>query len=267
MPSDAVGVSLSKEKGTGRNYEVVLTTKGVLNKSRFSDAQIRNIYDKYLEPTQNVNSSSSSSSPSSSSSSPGLSPSKSFKNALQGKGIKRTVKGRGLSKNRVEGRIEGTHEPKSSFSFAPFGRYVINTNKLSKFTLSVNTKTGKSLPKLKSKTISKKLAEIIKEIIKGNEITNELTKDLTDSEVDVLYHTLNECQLLSKFNTPTSQNLSNTEKELNRFIILKGQILAGQNNEAVVKEFKGLLLKYMKKGQIPKGEGYDILEELLLLGY
>jgi hypothetical protein len=50
-------------------------------------------------------------------------------------------------------------------------------------------------------------------------------------------------------------------------MILKGQIQAGQNNEAVVREFKALLLKYMKKGQIPKSEGYDILEELLVLGY
>ena len=120
---------------------------------------------------------------------------------------------------------------------------------------------------MKSKVISKKLADIIREIVKGKEIGNETTRDLTDDEIDTLYHTLNECQLLSKFDTPTSQNLSNTEKELNRFMILKGQILAGQNNAGVLKEFKALLLKYMKKGQIPKSEGYDILEELLVLGY
>jgi hypothetical protein len=61
--------------------------------------------------------------------------------------------------------------------------------------------------------------------------------------------------------------MSKTEKELQRFLLLKGQILAGNNNEAVVREFKALLLKYIKKGQIPKSEGYDILEDLLTLGY
>jgi hypothetical protein len=181
----------------------------------------------------------------------------------KGKGIK----GRGLGRNRVEGRIEREPEPRSAYSFAPFGRYIINTNKLSKCILTINTKTGKSLPRLKSRTITKALSQIFKEIAKSKEITNDMTDSLTDEEIDILYNTLNECHLLSKYNTPTSQNLSNTEKELNRFMILKGQISAGQNNEAVVREFKALLLKYMKKGQIPRGEGYDILEELLILGY
>jgi hypothetical protein len=184
----------------------------------------------------------------------------------KGKGIK----GRGLAtqrRNRVEGRIEREPEPRSEYSFAPFGRYIINTNKLQKCILTINTKTGKSLSNLKSKLITKKLTEIFKEIAKGKEITNQMTDGLTDEEIDTLYNTLNECHLLSKYNTPTSQELSKSEKEIQRFMILKGQIQAGQNNEAVVREFKALLLKYMKKGQIPKSEGYDILEELLVLGY
>lgn len=179
----------------------------------------------------------------------------------------RGIRGRGLGRNRVEGRIEREPEPRSTYSFAPFGRYIINTNKLQKGICSINTKTGKSLPRLKSKIITKKLTEIFKEIAKGNEITNEKTDGLTDDEIDTLYNTLNECHLLSKYNTPTSQDLSKTESELNRFMILKGQISAGQNNKDVVREFKALLLKYIKKGQIPKSEGYDILEELLVLGY
>ena len=184
----------------------------------------------------------------------------------KGKGIK----GRGLApkrRNRVEGRIEREPESRSEYSFAPFGRYIINTNKLQKCILTINTKTGKSLSRLKSKLITKKLTEIFKEIAKGKEITNQMTDELTDEEIDTLYNTLNECHLLSKYNTPTSQELSKSEKEIQRFMILKGQIQAGQNNEAVVREFKALLLKYMKKGQIPKSEGYDILEELLVLGY
>lgn len=263
IPENSTFETNDKDSNTGLNFTTKLTAKGVMSdlpkaekkgSPRYGVPQLNGIFDKYLaskaprEATQEVDTTSS----------------RGGKKSKSGRGIS----GKGLSKNRVVNKLEGTHDPKSAYSFAPFGRYVVNTNKLAKGVLSINTKTGKFLPKLKSKTISKALTHIIKEIIKGNEIGNEMTSELTDDEIDTLYNALNECQLLSKLNnSPTSQTLSNTEKELNRFLILKGQILAGQNNAEVVREFKALLLKYMKKGQIPKSEGYDILEELLALGY
>lgn len=268
---------------TGLQYKTILYPRGMLTKwstdgpgytrntPRFKTKDLNDIYEEYLslsapqeEPIQEFSGT----------------PSKSIISEMTPAGVASTfspqrgkekkgkgIRGRGLTKNRVAGRLEREPEPKSAYSFAPMGRYVINTNKLQKNILTINTKTGKSLPRLKSKSISKTLAEIFKEIAKGNEITNEQTNDLTEEEIDTLYNVLNECQLLSKYNSPTSQNLSNTEKELHRFMILKGQIMAGQNNDSVVREFKALLLKYMKNGQIPRGEGYEILQELLLLGY
>ena len=275
----------------GKNYRTILTPKMVLTnirenpktgqkrRPRLTSGQLLDIFDRYLEgkaiteePIEEISGTPSKNSSSMSAVS-GTTPAgvaslftPQGEKEKKGKGIR----GRGLApqrRNRVEGRIEREPEPRSAYSFAPFGRYIINTNKLQKCILSINTKTGKSLSNLKSKLITKKLTEIFKEIAKGKEITNQMTDGLTDEEIDTLYNTLNECHLLSKYNTPTSQDLSKSEKELQRFLVLKGQIQAGNNNEAVVREFKALLLKYMKKGQIPKSEGYDILEELLLLGY
>lgn len=179
----------------------------------------------------------------------------------KGKGIR----GRGLS-NRVEGRLQGTPEPKSVYSFAPFGRYVINTNKLQKNVLTINTKTGKSIPRLKSKLISKDLANIFKMILRGQTPDNEVTMKLDKAEADLLYHSLNEAHLLGKHNI-TTDTLSKTEQELHRFNVLRGQILAGQNNEKVLREFKSLLLKYVNSQQIPRAEAYEILQEMLVLGY
>jgi hypothetical protein len=278
---------------TGKNYRTILTPKMVLTnirenpeigqkrRPRLTSSQLLELFDTYLEgktiieePIQEVSGTPTRATSSSSMSAvSGTTPAgvaslfvPGRQREKKGKGIR----GRGLApqrRNRVEGRIEREPEPRSEYSFAPFGRYIINTNKLQKCILTINTKTGKSLSNLKSKLITKNLTEIFKEIAKGKEITNQMTDGLTDEEIDTLYNTLNECHLLSKYNTPTSQELSKREKEIQRFMILKGQIQAGQNNEAVVREFKALLLKYMKKGQIPKSEGYDILEELLVLGY
>jgi len=302
IPEGSYGL-VNEKDANGNYYRTILTPKLVLTnfrenpetgtkrRPRHTSSQLIDIFDSYLEgklttqepieefsgkPT-NIPTSSSSlvsgqtdTSRMSEEALTGTAPITSYfppqKKEKKGKGIR----GRGLApqrRNRVEGRIESEPEPRSVYSFAPFGRYIINTNKLQKCILTINTKTGKSLSNLKSKLITKKLTEIFKEIAKGKEITNEMTDRLTDDEIDTLYNTLNECHLLSKYNTPTSQDMSKTEKELQRFLVLKGQISAGNNNEAVVREFKALLLKYMKKGQIPRTEGYDILEELLILGY
>ena len=111
IPRELVVVTNEEDKTTGMRYANKLTEAGVMSrlngkKWRFEDEQIIDLYKEYLDP------------------------------AIQGKGV---IKGKGLS-NRVVGRLEGTHEPKSAFSFAPFGRYVINTNKLSKSILSINSK-------------------------------------------------------------------------------------------------------------------------------
>jgi hypothetical protein len=289
IPQGSYGLINEKDEN-GNNYRTILTPKLVLTniregqkkRPRHTASQLIDIFDTYLEgkanteeePIEEVSgtptreASSSNMSLVSQNTPAGVASLLSPKGEKEKKG--KGIRGRGLApqrRNRVEGRIEREPEPRSAYSFAPFGRYIINTNKLSKCILTINTKTGKSLPRLKSQIITKALTQIFKEIAKGKEITNEMTGRLTDDEIDTLYDTLNECHLLSKYNTPTSQDLSKTEKELHRFMILKGQISAGQNNEAVVREFKALLLKYMKKGQIPKSEGYDILEELLVLGY
>ena len=57
------------------------------------------------------------------------------------------------------------------------------------------------------------------------------------------------------------------EKEMNRFHILKGEIIAGNDSSQIAREFKGLLIKLMRQGRVPRREGNEILEELLHLGH
>jgi hypothetical protein len=52
-----------------------------------------------------------------------------------------------------------------------------------------------------------------------------------------------------------------------RFEILKGQILAGNDSKELVKEFKVAMLKFVKEGRIPKREANEILYELMALGF
>jgi hypothetical protein len=54
---------------------------------------------------------------------------------------------------------------------------------------------------------------------------------------------------------------------MNRFQILKGQVLAGNDNKELIKEFKVMLLKFIHNGKVPRGQGMDIICDLMAMGY
>lgn len=57
------------------------------------------------------------------------------------------------------------------------------------------------------------------------------------------------------------------EQEEDRFNILRGEIIAGNDSPKIAKEFKVMLMKFMNEGRIPKRQANEILQELLALGY
>jgi hypothetical protein len=56
-------------------------------------------------------------------------------------------------------------------------------------------------------------------------------------------------------------------EDMNRFTILKGEILAGNDGRETIKQFKLLTLKLMNSGHLPKGQAKDLLVDLANLGY
>ena len=69
-----------------------------------------------------------------------------------------------------------------------------------------------------------------------------------------------------RINIP-SPNKTEQEKEINKFEIMKGQILSGNDNAELIKKFKMLLIKLSNKKIIPAREGKDLLFELTSMGY
>jgi hypothetical protein len=54
---------------------------------------------------------------------------------------------------------------------------------------------------------------------------------------------------------------------MNRFQILKGQITSGNDNTELIKEFKVMLLKFIHNGKVPKGQGMEIIFDLMAMGH
>lgn len=170
---------------------------------------------------------------------------------MGGNGFK--MKGRGLAA-RVEGVIE---KPKS---YVQFGRYLINRHKLADNICMIKQLSGP--PAIPSFRISNALKRVLSEMIKGANPSYKSMGDLTDEDKQILHKIVKKSQF--DLEVP---DISDAECENDRFDILKGELVAGNNSKPLVKEFKSMLLKFMNEGRISKTEGRELLVNLTELGF
>jgi hypothetical protein len=188
----------------------------------------------------------------------------------EGRGIRR-MKGCGLAratprvrKNRLEHLTDGAVErPKP---YMPFGRFVIHKFDLEGGKLSMKTPKGGVVKELPSQKISMGLVRVLKTIGKGALPSFDEIKGLAEGDKETLHKVITHSRLNDRVSVPTPQSKTDEEKLADRFDILKGEIVAGNDNRALVKEFKVLLMKLLNAGRVPRKEAHDILTDLASIG-
>jgi hypothetical protein len=151
-------------------------------------------------------------------------------------------------------------------SYIPFGKYVIHKHKLTGGILQVRTVKGGSIPKLPTLGISPSLGKIIKKMVGGGLPTYDEMSALNEDEKNTLYKVF-KLSNIDKADMLPSPDKTKEEQEMNRFQILKGQIQSGNDSAELIKEFKCILMRFISGGKIPRGQGMDIVCELMALGF
>lgn len=150
--------------------------------------------------------------------------------------------------------------------FAPMGRYLINKRQLDKDIVAIKRPAGSTIPNLPSQRVSRNLGNVIRKIVGNGVPTFDELNSLTDEERVYLHKVARESRIDDKLNIPTPKK-DEDEKDINQFEILKGQILAGNDNIELVKKFKTIILKLSKKDLIPKAQVKELLLDLATLGH
>lgn len=176
------------------------------------------------------------------------------------------MKGTGLVRaytpkpNDVEGGVKAT--PK----YSQFGRYLIHKNKLNDDIISVRRPSGTFVGDFPSQRVSKNLGKVFRSIIGGGNPMFEDLNSLNEEEKTYLHKIAKSAQIQDRLNIPAPKK-DEDEKDIHRFELLKGQIMSGNDNRELIKEFKLLILKLSKRGLIPKGQVKELLVELATMGY
>jgi hypothetical protein len=149
--------------------------------------------------------------------------------------------------------------------YVPFGRFVVNKFKLDDKVLMLRRKSGGSLKELPTHSISSNLASVLKAICGGVSPHPDTIMGLGLKDQEHLHHIVKLSQI-ENIQIPTPRNKDDA-KQNERFDILKGEIMAGNDNKTLVREFKVLLLRLIQQGRIPRREGQEILIDLTAMGF
>lgn len=150
--------------------------------------------------------------------------------------------------------------------FVPFGRYVINKDRLAKDIIAVKRPAGSVILELPSKRVSRKLGGIIRNIVGGKIPSFDDINKLDKDEQEYLHQLASKSNLLDKVNIPTP-NKDENEQDINQFEIMRGQIVAGNDSVDLINKFKKLVVSLSEKGLIPSRQVKDILISLAENGY
>lgn len=183
----------------------------------------------------------------------------------------RGMKGKGITPRKYTSQVLPTDVDynkgiKATAKFVPMGRHLININQLDKDIIAIKRKKGSVINTLPSQRVTRKLGGVIRKIIGGSLPTFDELNDLDDEEKLYLSKVASETQIGGKLSIPTPKKTSE-EQDINQFEILRGQILAGNDSNEVVKQFKSIILKLANKNLIPKGQVREILLDLTTLGH
>lgn len=201
---------------------------------------------------------------------------------VEGSGMRR-IRGRGVGRPRTRNYV-GSTRPKRSDNltkedidyskgisyvaprFVPLGKYVINKGQLDKNIVSIKTKSGGCICGFKSQRTSAKMGNVLRKIIGGGVPTFDEVQELDTNEKAYLHKVASASGIIDKLNIPAPDK-SAEDKEVDQFELMKGQILAGNDNREYIKKFKLLVMKLSKEGLLPMRQAKEVLYELAMLGY
>jgi hypothetical protein len=149
--------------------------------------------------------------------------------------------------------------------YKTFGKYVIHMGHLiDKNIANFKYPSLGSIPSIRPLNISDDYKEFILDTLENEKPNERVLRKLPVEEQKHFERVITGAGLLDTFRIKRVGE-DDEKKEVDRFNLLRGHILAGNNNENVVKELKGLIVKFINEGKIRRQEGLNMLMELSVI--
>lgn len=146
--------------------------------------------------------------------------------------------------------------------FLTFGKFCLSVPHLNNEFLKVKyTSTMADVPTFKSQKISSDFVDFLENFIDTQKINNRMLEKLPNEEQKTFYKLINKSGLNAKFKIKDVMS-DNDKKEEERFNLVKGEFVAGNDSKEVKEELRKFIIKFMMDGRINKTQGNDLLFQL-----
>ena len=148
--------------------------------------------------------------------------------------------------------------------YIPFGRYLLSLKNLQKNRFMLRTKARNPVLSFKTLTLTRKTKSIVQKLLQDVEVTFDEVDALNEDERNIINQIVEKTEINTRLRVPNTKR-SQLEKDLNKFNVLRGSIIAGNDSTELLKDFRRLLLHLTNENYISKKECNEVLMELLKL--
>ena len=145
-------------------------------------------------------------------------------------------------------------------TYKTFGKHLIHYPSLrDDYKLSIKYPSrSKNVGKVK--VVSPEYRELLMDMLERGVLSDRMYDKLVNEEKEHFNQAVKASGLME---TIKLKPIHEDKKDLvERFKVLRGQFIAGNNAPTLIKELRSVILHFMEKGQIQKQDGYDLLKEL-----
>jgi len=147
-------------------------------------------------------------------------------------------------------------------SYVEFGKYVLNIPQLEQQDIfNVKYKSLGTIPKYRQKAVSDVLRDFILDLLSNGKANHRTYSQISPEERKFFEAVATDAGVFIGLGLPKTIT-NDDDEDIKRFEILKGQVLAGNNNQKLLSELRKLTLSLMNKGLIKRRLGVDLLMEL-----
>jgi hypothetical protein len=160
--------------------------------------------------------------------------------------------------------IAPNNEMKNYARYREFGRYYIHVPSLAKCMMNIKYPSKIQVMDLPQRFVSQEFINMIQHILDTGVWDKSQFNKLSEDEQDYFIIVARKCQFDGTIGM--GARLSKKESaEHERFELLKGTVIAGNNSPEVLSELKTYILKFLNDGRLPKKTGHDLLYEIACL--
>ena len=148
--------------------------------------------------------------------------------------------------------------------FIPFGRYLLSLKQLQKNRFMLRTKAKNPILSFKTLVLTRRTKAIVQNLLRQNPISFEDIDALDEEEKEQIDTIVSKTEITDRLKIPNTKR-SRLERDLNKFNVLRGSIIAGGDNIEMLRDFRKLLLSLSNSGYLSKKETGEVLLEMLRL--